>query len=127
MDADHPSAVRKKSRVLFRKELKKHKLGKADEARTDAPLMFKQEGARIVHAKCDEDLMGEVLADLKESFDKIAAMDAQLTSDRAAKLGRTVEKQPAVKQGGPVGSVLLRLGGSASGNRTLRKCGHELW
>ena len=47
-------------------------LEQADENNIDVPLMFKQGGARIVYTKCDEDLMGEVFADLKESFDKIA-------------------------------------------------------
>ena len=60
--------------------------------------MFKQGGARVVYTRCDEDLMGEAFADLKESFDKIAAMDAKLSSNRAAKVRRTVE-QPAVRQG----------------------------
>ena len=35
-------------------------VNKADENKIDVPLMFKQGGARIVYAKCDEDLMGEV-------------------------------------------------------------------
>ena len=71
----------------------------ADENKIDVPLMFKQGGARVVYTKCDEDLMGEVFADLKESFDKIAAMDAKLSSNRAAKVRNIVEKQPAVRQG----------------------------
>ena len=97
MGADHPSTVNK-IKDLFRKELKKRKLEQADENKIDVPLMFKQGGARIVYTKCDEDLMGEVFADLKGSFDKIAAMDAKLSSNRAAKVRRTVE-QPAVRQG----------------------------
>ena len=97
LDAEHPSTVNK-IKDLFRKELKKRKLEQADENKIDVPLMFKQGGARIVYTKCDEDLMGEVFADLKGSFDKIAAMDAKLSSNRAAKVRRTVE-QPAVRQG----------------------------
>ena len=96
VDAKHPSTIHK-IKDLFCKELKKRKLEQADENKIDVPLMFQQGGARIVYTKCDEDLMGEVFADLKESFDKIAAMDAKLSSNRAAKVRRTVE-QPAVRQ-----------------------------
>ena len=51
-----------------------------------------------MYTMCDEELMGKVFADLKETFDKIAAMDARLSSNRAAKVRRTVG-QPAVRQG----------------------------
>ena len=97
VDAEHSSTVNK-IKDLFRKKLKERKLEKADAEKIDVPLMFNQGGPRIVYTTCDEDLMGEVFDSLKESFDKIAAMDAKLSSNRAAKVRRTVE-QPAVRQG----------------------------
>ena len=81
------------------RDIRGEKLEQADENKIDVPLMFKQGGARIVYTKCDEDLMGEVFADLKGSFDKIAAMDAKLSSNRVAKLTRTAVEQRAVRQG----------------------------
>ena len=96
---EHQQSTANKIKNLFRKELKTRKLEQADENKIDVPLMFKQGGARIVYTKCDEDLLGEVFADLKESFDKIAAMDAKLSSNRAAKVRRTGVEQRAVRQG----------------------------
>ena len=89
--------MRGSARVLT--EAARAKLEQADANKIDVSLMFKQGGARIVYTRCDEGLMGEVFADLKESFDKIAAMDAKLSSNRAAKVRRTDVEQRAVRQG----------------------------
>ena len=93
-----PSTINK-IKDLFRKELKKRKLEKADANKIDVPLMYKQGGARIVYTTCDEELMGEVFTHLQGKFDKIVAMDAKLSSNRAVKVKKTIEKPQPVKKG----------------------------